>query len=206
MFRRIEGRGRDGLRARPPRPDGARHRHAHQAGRPRRHGDEGPLSRARRQEVHQPGFADFLPHIRLLNLGGRQLGIDASRDHILATDKKDWQPVHRRIVVDEIQIPSGAFAPVRPQYRAVKAKARRGELGASPTLCLAWRARLLFEPPRQLPVARSDSAHRPPRIRVLHSLGFGPDLPGAFSRVPGQHSNFRVGHDSTLRRIHLKNL
>lgn len=52
-----------------------------------------------------PGFADFLPHIRLLNLGGRQLGIDTSRtsEHILAAEKNDWNPVQRRIVVDEIQ-------------------------------------------------------------------------------------------------------
>src|SRR5215472_16908257 len=52
-----------------------------------------------------PGFADFLPHLGLLNLGGRQLGIDTSRtsEHILAAEKKDWNPVQRRIVVDEIQ-------------------------------------------------------------------------------------------------------
>ena len=52
-----------------------------------------------------PGFADFLAHVRLLNLGGRQLGIDTSRtsEHLIATDKKDWNPVQRRIVVDEIQ-------------------------------------------------------------------------------------------------------
>src|SRR5262249_1971338 len=37
--------------------------------------------------------------------GGRQLGIDTSRtsEHILSPDKKDWNPVQRRIVVDEIQ-------------------------------------------------------------------------------------------------------
>jgi hypothetical protein len=40
-----------------------------------------------------------------LNLGGPQLGIDTSRtsEHFVQTDKKDWQPVQRRIAVDEIQ-------------------------------------------------------------------------------------------------------
>jgi len=65
-------------------------------------------------------------------------------------------------------------------------------------------SRFLFEPPRELPVARSDSAHRPPSVRVLHGLGFGQDLPGAFSRVPSEHSKSRVGHDSILRRTHPK--
>lgn len=52
-----------------------------------------------------PTFKSFLPHIQLLNLGGRQMGIDTTRtsEHMLQTDKKDWQPVQRRIVVDEIQ-------------------------------------------------------------------------------------------------------
>ena len=52
-----------------------------------------------------PTFASFLPHIALLNLGGTQLGIDTSRtsEAMLVTDKKDWQPVQRRIAVDEIQ-------------------------------------------------------------------------------------------------------
>jgi AAA domain len=52
-----------------------------------------------------PGFDDFRPHIERLNLGGRQLGVDTTRtsEHTIATDKKDWQPVQRRIVIDEIQ-------------------------------------------------------------------------------------------------------
>ncbi len=52
-----------------------------------------------------PTFQSFLPHIAHLNLGGVQLGIDTSRtsEDMLVTDKKDWNPVQRRIVVDEIQ-------------------------------------------------------------------------------------------------------
>lgn len=52
-----------------------------------------------------PDFAQFLPHIELLNLGGKQLGVDTSRNsgHMITPDKRDWQPVQRRIVIDEIQ-------------------------------------------------------------------------------------------------------
>lgn len=52
-----------------------------------------------------PDFKDFLPHVELLNLGGSHLGVDVDGDsqHILTTEKKDWQPVQRRIAVDEIQ-------------------------------------------------------------------------------------------------------
>lgn len=57
------------------------------------------------QEFEDPGFAEFLPHIQMLNLGGRQLGVDTSRtsDHLIKHDKRDWQPVQRKIVLDEIQ-------------------------------------------------------------------------------------------------------
>lgn len=57
------------------------------------------------QEFEDPGFDVWLPHVELLNLGGKQLGVDTSRnsDHMIKADKKDWQPVQRRIAVDEIQ-------------------------------------------------------------------------------------------------------
>jgi hypothetical protein len=47
----------------------------------------------------------FAPHINRLNLGGRHVGVDTSRtsEHALATDRKDWTPVQRKIVIDEIQ-------------------------------------------------------------------------------------------------------
>lgn len=57
------------------------------------------------QEFEDPNFEDFLPHIKMLNLGGKQLGVDTSRtsDHLIKQDKRDWQPVQRKIVLDEIQ-------------------------------------------------------------------------------------------------------
>lgn len=47
----------------------------------------------------------FAPHINRLNLGGRHVGVDTSRtsEHTIATDKRDWTPVQREIVLDEIQ-------------------------------------------------------------------------------------------------------
>jgi hypothetical protein len=57
------------------------------------------------KEFEDPGFEAWLPHVELLNLGGKQLGVDTSRnsDAMIKTDKRDWQPVQRRIAVDEIQ-------------------------------------------------------------------------------------------------------
>jgi hypothetical protein len=57
------------------------------------------------RDFHNPTFASFLPHIQCLNLGGRQMGVDTSRtsEHLITPDKKDWNPVQRRIAVDEIQ-------------------------------------------------------------------------------------------------------
>jgi hypothetical protein len=56
-------------------------------------------------EFDDPGFENFLPHIQLLNLGGAHVGIGASDDsqRILKTEKRDWQPVQRRVAIDEIQ-------------------------------------------------------------------------------------------------------
>lgn len=57
------------------------------------------------QSFEDPGFEQFLPHIKMLNLGGKQLGVDTSRNsqHMITVDKRDWQPVQRRIVHDEIK-------------------------------------------------------------------------------------------------------
>lgn len=57
------------------------------------------------QSFEDPGFEEFLPHIQMLNLGGRQMGVDTSRNsqHMITVDKRDWQPVQRRIVIDETQ-------------------------------------------------------------------------------------------------------
>jgi len=57
------------------------------------------------QSFEDPGFDEFLPHIQMLNLGGRQMGVDTSRNsqHMITIDKRDWQPVQRRVVQDEIK-------------------------------------------------------------------------------------------------------
>jgi hypothetical protein len=50
-------------------------------------------------------FAAFKPHIDRLNLGGKHMAVKTDGDsiHILKTEKRDWQPVQRRIVLDEIK-------------------------------------------------------------------------------------------------------
>lgn len=56
------------------------------------------------KEFTNPTFADFLPHINRLNLGGAHVGVNLAGDsqHILKVEKKDWTPVQREICVDEI--------------------------------------------------------------------------------------------------------
>jgi hypothetical protein len=52
-----------------------------------------------------PDFKDFLPHIGMLALGGEHVGVRDTGDSrdILKTEKRDWQPVQRKIVIGEIQ-------------------------------------------------------------------------------------------------------
>lgn len=53
-----------------------------------------------------PGFKDFLPHIRFLNIGGAHIGVDTSRTSerdIPADGGRDKNRIYRRIVIDEIQ-------------------------------------------------------------------------------------------------------
>jgi hypothetical protein len=52
-----------------------------------------------------PTFKSFLPHIALLNLGGKQLGVDTTRtsDAMIPADKRDYLPVQREICIEEIQ-------------------------------------------------------------------------------------------------------
>jgi AAA domain len=54
-------------------------------------------------EIDNPEFGDFLPHIKLLALGGEHVGVRDTGDSqsILKTEPRDWQPVQRRIVIDE---------------------------------------------------------------------------------------------------------
>ena len=50
-------------------------------------------------------FGAFLPHINCLNLGGAHVGVSITGDsqHIIKTERRDWAPVQRRIVLDEIK-------------------------------------------------------------------------------------------------------
>lgn len=53
-----------------------------------------------------PGFKDFLPHIRFLNLGGEHIGVDTNRTSerdIPADAGRDKNRIYRRVVIDEIQ-------------------------------------------------------------------------------------------------------
>jgi hypothetical protein len=50
-------------------------------------------------------WAAFAPHVNQLNLGGKHVVVQQIGDstHIIKTEKRDWQPVQRRIVLDEIK-------------------------------------------------------------------------------------------------------
>jgi hypothetical protein len=56
-------------------------------------------------EIDDPDFADFLPHIELLNIGGEHVGVRDTGDSqsILKTEPRDWAPVQKSIVLDEIE-------------------------------------------------------------------------------------------------------
>jgi hypothetical protein len=57
------------------------------------------------EQIDNPDFKNFLPHIERLNLGGDHIGVDINGDsqHILTTEKRDWQPVQRKIALGEIE-------------------------------------------------------------------------------------------------------
>jgi hypothetical protein len=50
-------------------------------------------------------FRAFEPHIKRLNLGGKQLGVDTTRtsEHIVQVEKKDWHSTQKAIVLEEIE-------------------------------------------------------------------------------------------------------
>lgn len=56
------------------------------------------------KRIESPKFKDFLPHIEFLNLGGKQLGVDSSRnsESIIAPDTYDRKRVDREIVLEQI--------------------------------------------------------------------------------------------------------
>ena len=57
------------------------------------------------KEMADPTFKDFLPHVKCLNLGGRQLGVDTTRtsDQLIPQDVRDNRHTQRKIVLGEIE-------------------------------------------------------------------------------------------------------
>lgn len=57
------------------------------------------------KQITNPNFQSFLPHINFLNLGGKQLGVDISRNSEgeIPADVRDSNRVQRKIVLDEIE-------------------------------------------------------------------------------------------------------
>lgn len=58
------------------------------------------------QEIRDPKFSHFMPHIASLNLGGRQLGVDTTRNSesvVPSEDRRDNKALQRKIVIDEIE-------------------------------------------------------------------------------------------------------
>ena len=57
------------------------------------------------KEFPDPTFEHFLPHIQCLNLGGKQMGIDTSRNSVgmIPADVRDNRHTQRLIVLDEIE-------------------------------------------------------------------------------------------------------
>lgn len=74
-------------------------------------------------------WVSFKPHIERLNLGGRHVAVQASGDstHILKTERRDWQPVQRKIVLGEIadlltlHVPGQAVAEKKRRIELLKA-------------------------------------------------------------------------------------
>jgi hypothetical protein len=57
------------------------------------------------KKFHNPTFESFMPHIKYLNLGAKQLGVDVTRtsEASIPADIRENSRVHREIVLDEIQ-------------------------------------------------------------------------------------------------------
>lgn len=57
------------------------------------------------KQFHNPTFDHFMPHIKYLNLGGKQLGVDTTRNSEaeMPADERDNRALHRKIVLDEIE-------------------------------------------------------------------------------------------------------
>lgn len=57
------------------------------------------------KKIPDPTFESFWPHIRHLNLGGPQLGVDTSRNsaRLVPSNSRDDRPLQRKIVLAEIE-------------------------------------------------------------------------------------------------------
>jgi len=57
------------------------------------------------KQFHNPTFESFMPHIKYLNLGGKQLGVDTTRNSgaAIPADERDNRVLQRKIVLDEIE-------------------------------------------------------------------------------------------------------
>jgi hypothetical protein len=85
------------------------------------------------KKFHNPTFESFMPHIKYLNLGAKQLGVDVSRtsEGSIPPDIRENSRVHREIALDEIQslltryFPSTSARRKRPSWNCLRRTFKR---------------------------------------------------------------------------------
>lgn len=95
-------------------------------------------------EIDNPDFEDFLPHINRLALGGEHMGVRADGDSqsILKTERRDWQPVQRKIVLGEIadlmvlHVPGQAVAEKQRKVSLIRKHFNAGWVEVEETMAL----------------------------------------------------------------------
>ena len=95
-------------------------------------------------EIDNPEFDDFLPHINRLALGGEHMGVRADGDSqsILKTERRDWQPVQRKIVLGEIadlmvlHVPGQAVAEKQRKVSLIRKHFNAGWVEVEETMAL----------------------------------------------------------------------